>query len=204
MPRPQIHPTDTMLDAARDLLLEEGSRSATIEAIADASGAPTGSIYHRFGSRDELIARLWIRAVYRSQASFVAALEQGDAREAALAGAMSIIDFCEEHPEDARLLAAFRREDLIRAIPTGALADELQELNRPVERAVVQLARRLYGSRTRAALDRTLLAVFDLPYGAARRYLIAGAPLPSGLRDDLARAVAAVLDGPAPGARDPA
>jgi AcrR family transcriptional regulator len=192
-----------MLDAARDLLLEQGSRSATIEAIADASGAPTGSIYHRFGSRDELIARLWIRAVYRSQASFVTALEQDDPREAALAGAMSIIDFCEEHPADAQLLAAFRREDLIRAVPKGALADELEELNRPLERAVVQLARRLYGSRTRAALDRTLLAVFDLPYGAARRYLIAGAPLPSGLRADLARAVAAVVDEPAPGATDP-
>ena len=49
-------------------------------------------------------------------------------------------------------------------------------LNRPVERAVVQLARRLYGRRSRAALDRTLLAVFDLPYGAARRHLISGAP----------------------------
>jgi AcrR family transcriptional regulator len=193
MPRPQVHPTDTMLDAARDLLLEEGSRRATIEAIAGASGAPTGSIYHRFGSRDELIARLWIRAVYRSQASFLAALEQGDAREAALAAAMSILDFCEEHPADAQLLVAFRREDLIRTLPEGPLADEFEELNRPVERAVVQLARRLYGSRSRAALDRTLLAVFDLPYGAARRYLIAGAPLPSGLRADLARAVAAVI-----------
>src|SRR5215204_5291529 len=68
MARPQLHPTDTMLDAARDLLLEDGSRSATIEAIASSSGAPTGSIYHRFGSRDALIARLWMRAVYRSQA----------------------------------------------------------------------------------------------------------------------------------------
>jgi AcrR family transcriptional regulator len=45
MPRPQLHPTDTMLDAARDLLLEDGSGSATIEAIASSSGAPTGSIY---------------------------------------------------------------------------------------------------------------------------------------------------------------
>jgi AcrR family transcriptional regulator len=188
-----------MLDAARDLLLGEGSRSATIEAIAEASGAPTGSIYHRFGSRDELIARLWIRAVYRSQAAFVAALEQDDARDAALAAAMSIIDFCEEHPADAQLLVAFRREDLIRAIPAGPLAGELEELNRPVERAVAQLARRLYGRRTREALDRTLLAVFDLPYGAARRYLIAGARLPTGLRADLARAVAAVIDQPVQG-----
>jgi AcrR family transcriptional regulator len=185
-----------MLDAARDLLLEEGSWSATMEAIAATAGAPTGTLYHRFGSRDELIATLWIRAVYRSQASFLASMERDDAREAALAAAMSVIDFCEQHPEDARLLVAFRREDLIRSLPHGPLADELEVLNRPVERAVVQLAQRLYGKRSRAALDRTLLAVFDLPYGAARRHLIVKQPLPSSLRTDVERAVAAVIDAP--------
>jgi len=191
-----MHPTDTMLDAARDLILQDGSRSATMEAIADASGAPTGSIYHRFGSRDELITRLWMRGVYRSQASFVAALEEPDPKEAALAAAMSIIDFCEEHPADALLLVSFRREDLIRTSPDGPLAGELAELNRPVERAVVNLARRLYGKRTRAALDRTLMVVFDLPYGAVRRYLITGARMPPGLRADLTRAISAVLNQP--------
>jgi AcrR family transcriptional regulator len=194
MPRPQLHPTDGMLDAARDLLLEDGSGSATMEAIADASGAPTGSIYHRFGSRDELIARLWMRAVYRSQASFLTALEEPDAEKAAVAAAMSIIDFCDEYPGDAQLLVSFRREDLIRSAPEGPLADELAELNRPVAQAVVDLARRIYGTRRRAALDRTLMAVFDLPYGAVRRYLIMGAKLPVGLRGDLTRAVRAVLE----------
>ena len=184
-----------MLDSARDLLLGEGSRGATMEAIAGASGAPTGSIYHRFGSRDELIARLWIRAVHRSQASWLAALEREDAKEAALAAGSSIVDFCEQHPADAQLLVAFRREDLVRAIPAGPVADELATLNQPVERAVVELARRLYGSRSRAALDRTLLAVFDLPYGATRRHLISGEPLPAGLREDLRRAIAAVISG---------
>ena len=193
MPRPQLHPTDTMLDATRDLLLEDASR-ATIEAIAHASGAPTGSIYHRFGSRDELVARLWIRAVHRSQASFLVALERDDAREAALAAAMSILDFCEEHPADARLLVSFRREDLIRTIPAGRVAEDLDELNRPVERAVVDLAGRLYGKRTRVAVDRTVRVVFDLPYGMARRYLIAGATLPAALRDDLTEAVGAVIN----------
>jgi len=196
MPRPQIHLTDTMLDAARDLILGDGSPRATMEAIAGASGAPTGSIYHRFGSRDELIAKLWMRAVYRSQASFLTALEEEDPQEAALAAAMSIIDFCEEYPADAHLLVSFRREDLIRSAPEGPLADELAGLNRPVAHAVVDLARRLYGTRRRAAVDRTLMAVFDLPYGAVRRYLIMGAKLPVGLRDDLARAVRAVLEQP--------
>jgi AcrR family transcriptional regulator len=198
MPRPQVHPTDAMLDAARDLLLEDGSRSATIERIADASGAPTGSIYHRFGSRDELIARLWMRAVYRSQASFLTALEEPDAKQAALAAALSIIEFCEEHPADARLLVSFRRDDLIRSAPQGPLVDELAELNRPIERAVVDLARQLYGTRSRSALDRTLMVVFDLPYGAARRYLIAGTRLPTRLRGDVTAAVNAVLDRPIP------
>jgi AcrR family transcriptional regulator len=186
VPRPQLHPSDTMLDAARDLLLEGGSASATVEAIADVSGAPTGSIYHRFGSRNGLLTRLWIRAVYRSQAWFLAALEHEDARTAARAAAQSILEFCEQEPA----------EDLIRAAPSGQLTDELEELNRPVEAAIVSLARRLYGRPTRAALNRTVLAVFDLPYGAVRRYLIAGSKIPSGLGDDLARAVEAVLDEP--------
>ena len=194
MPRPQVHQTDTMLDAARDLLLADGSRAATIEAIAEASGAPTGSIYHRFGSRDQLLTRLWMRAVYRSQASFLAALEEPDPRGAAVAAALSIIDFCEQHPADAQLLAAFRYEDLLQAVAEGPMADELKELNRPVERAVVDLARRLHGGRSRAALDRTMLAVFDLPYGAARRHLIAGRPLPPALRSDLELAVRAVIE----------
>ena len=185
-----------MLDAARDLLLEEGAASATMGAIGRSSGAPSGSLYHRFGSRDELIARLWIRAVHRSQATFLAATERPDASDAALAAALSIIDFCADHPADARLLVSFRREDLIRSMPPGSLATELEELNRPVERAVVELAERLYGSRSRAALNRTLLAVFDLPYGAARRYLITGSKLPSYLAADLSDAIVAVIDRP--------
>lgn len=184
-----------MLDAARDLLLEQGAGSATVEAIAGASGASNGSIYHRFGSRDELIARLWLRAVYRSQASFLAALEEGDPRDAALAAAMSILDFCETEPADARLLASFRREDLIRTT-SDELAAELEEVNKPVERAVVALARRLYGRATRAALNRTLLAVFDLPFGATHRYLLTGTAIPRGLRADLEPAVLAVIGDP--------
>jgi AcrR family transcriptional regulator len=185
-----------MLDAARGLLLQDGARAATVEAIAEASGARMGSIYHRFGSREALITKLWMRAVYRSQASFIGAMEHPDAREAAVAAALSIFDFCREHPADAQLLASFGREELIGATPVGPLADELAELNRPVERAVAAMAKRLYGRRTRQALDRTLLAVFDLPYGATKRHLVRGTKLPTGLRRDLETAVKAVIDAP--------
>jgi AcrR family transcriptional regulator len=195
VPRPRLHPTDTILDSARDLLLDEGAGAATMNAIAHASGAPTGSIYHRFGSRDALLTRLWIRAVRRSQASFLAALEEKDTRAAALGAALSVFDFCAQEPGEARLLLSFRREDLIPKLPaTGPLAEELRELNRPIERAIADLASRLTGRRTRRVLEGTLLAVFDLPYGAVRRHLIAGQAPPPHVRADLTLAASAVIE----------
>jgi AcrR family transcriptional regulator len=177
------------------LLLYEGAGAATMDAIAHASGAPTGSIYHRFGSRDALLTRLWIRAVHRSQASFLAALEEKDARAAALGAALSVFDFSAQEPGEARLLLSFRREDLIPKLPAkGPLAEELQELNRPIEAAIADLARRLTGRRTRRVLEGTVLAVFDLPYGAVRRHLIAGQAQPQRLRADLTLAVSAVIE----------
>jgi AcrR family transcriptional regulator len=193
MPRPELHPSDSILDAARSLALDSGLTSATIEEIARISGAPTGSIYHRFRSRDELLARLWIRAVCRSQASFLAAVDQPEPVEAAIAGALSILDFCEHETADAHLLVSFRREDLLRTAPSADVGRELEELNRPVEEAIAGLARRLYGRLSRTAVERTVLVTFDLPYGAARRYLVDGRRFPPTLRHDVEVAARAVL-----------
>jgi hypothetical protein len=44
-------------------------------------------------------------------------------------------------------------------------------------------------------MQRVLLAVFDIPYGAARRHLVAGKPLPPSLRAQVEKAVRAVLVG---------
>ena len=191
--RPTAYPSETILDGARAIVLESGAGSATVDAIARASGAPTGSIYHRFASRDELLARVWLRAVRRSQARFLAAIDRPDPVEAAVAGALSILDFCRDEPEDARLLAAVRADDLLRADVPEAVAHELADVNRDLLRAVRRLSVALFGRRADAALERTLLAVFDLPYGAARRHLVAGAPLPRTLWGDLERAVRAVI-----------
>jgi AcrR family transcriptional regulator len=196
VPRPLLHSTDAILDAARGLLIKDGARAATVAAIAEAGGIPVGSIYHRFGSTETLITMLWIRAVHRSQGAFVAAMDHSDPTEAAVAAALSILDFCREHPADARLLASYGREELLGATPTGRLAEELAELNRPVERAVTGLAERLYFTRARRALDRTTLAVFDIPYGATKRHLVAGAEFPARLRRDLETAVRALVNAP--------
>lgn len=193
MARPQLHAGDAILDAAQTVALESGVAAATIGEIARVSGAPVGSIYHRFGSRDELLARLWMRAVRRSQARFLDALDGPDPVGAAVAGALAVLDFCRDEPADARLLVSYRREDLLRHAPAPEITRELEELNRPVEDAIKELARGLSGRLSRPAIERTVLVVFDLPYGAARRHLIAGSNLPADLRSDVETAVRAVL-----------
>jgi AcrR family transcriptional regulator len=191
--RPRLHSDDAILDAARALVLDTGARSATVNAIADASGAPKGSIYHRFASLNDLLAALWIRAVRRSQGEFLDALGHPDATSAAVAAALSLHDFALGHPADARLLVALRREDLVASTGTPGLQSELEALNRPLEAALRSLARRLYGRATAGAVERTLTAVVDLPLGAIRRHLVAGTRLPATLRGQLEAAVRAAL-----------
>ncbi|MET0995380.1 MAG: TetR family transcriptional regulator, partial [Mycobacterium sp.] len=48
MAPPRKHETDVILDATRALVLAEGPRAASVAAIATASGAPAGTLYHRF------------------------------------------------------------------------------------------------------------------------------------------------------------
>ena len=164
-----------------------------------------GSLYHYFNSRDELLARLWVRAVRRSQAAFCAAAEHPDPERAAAEAAFSIYDFCTRERADARLLVSMRREDLIQAeLPVG-LMGELKDLNRPVRQALERLARRLYERAGTEEFDRVLLATFDLPYGMARPYVIRGETPPEQRRRLLEAAVLAVIRDPAtPSADRPA
>jgi AcrR family transcriptional regulator len=193
MGRSALHSEEKILDAARSLVLDGGARSATLNAIAEASGAPKGSIYHRYASLNDLLAEMWVRAVRRSQGQFIEALRQPEAMPAAIAAALSLYDFAEREPADARLLASLRREDLIESVTTPRLQGELAALNRPLETALGGLARRLFGRLTPANVERTVSAIVDLPIGATRRHLIAGSKLPPTLRGQLEAAVRAAL-----------
>jgi AcrR family transcriptional regulator len=193
MTRRAQHRIDDILDAARGLVLERGARSATVDAIASASGAPVGSLYYRFGSRDGLVGELWIRAVRRSQAAFLDALGHPDPEQAAVDAALSIHDFVARHRDDARLLVSFRREDLLHGARSPKSIRTLQDLNRPIEERLNDLTRRLFKRVTAENVQRTTLAVIDIPFGVLRRHLVAGNELPSGLREQLEAAVRAVL-----------
>jgi AcrR family transcriptional regulator len=183
-----------VLDAARELVLTAGTAAATTEAIASASGAPVGTLYHRFGSRHALLGAMWIRAVKRSHETFCAPLDAPDPTEAATGAALSILTFCADHFADAQLLVTLRQRDLLREA-SAELKKTLEAINEPVIHAMSRLTGRLTGrSRpTARALSVVALATVDLPLGAVRRHLVAGQMPPPAVRAPLDAAVRAAL-----------
>jgi AcrR family transcriptional regulator len=178
VPRPSKFGEDKIMDAAMRLVAEGGPNAATIAGIAGALGAPVGSIYHRFKSRDLLLARLWIRTVKRFQVGFLRALEADDLDEAALGAALYNVEWTRRHVDEARVLLLYRREDLAERWPEE-LGEELAALNTDVERAVRDHVLRRYGEGGGAeAVRRVVFALVDVPYAAGRRHLVNGEPPP--------------------------
>src|SRR5262245_41572671 len=78
MPRPAKHDESRILNAAAAIAAKRGPKAATITAIGAAIGAPSGSIYHRFRTRDELLGRLWLSKAQVFQDQFERALQHSD------------------------------------------------------------------------------------------------------------------------------
>lgn len=145
MAPPRKHQTDVILDAARTLVLTDGPRAASVGAIAKASGAPAGTLYHRFTNRDGILAAAWLRALGRFQSRALAA-DADTVLEAAVATAVAAIDFLRAVPDDARLLVALRPGDLLDDKPDDDLRRTLAAQNAPLIDRLTTFARELYGS----------------------------------------------------------
>lgn len=184
MGRPAKFDQDRILDAALAVTAEAGPGAATIAAIAERLGAPSGSIYHRFGSRDLLLATLWVRTVRRFQRGYIEALTRGDAEAAAL----HTPRWCREHPDEAAVLVLHRRQDLASAWP-AELAGDLDGLNGRFLEALDAFA----ADRPGVDRERLLFATVDVPYGAVRRHLLERRPPPPLVDELVAATCRAVL-----------
>jgi len=193
MAPPRKHETDVILDATRALVLAHGPRAASVAAIAKASGAPAGTLYHRFGNRDGVVTAAWLRALERFQSRALAATADTPLDTAA-AMAVAAIGFAREFPDDARLLLTIRPDDLRDGQPDAAFRETLAAMNAPLIERVRELTQNLYGSSDQRALDAVSRAVADLPYAVVRRHA-RDDPMPDWLEADVAAATRAVLQG---------
>ena len=192
MAPPRKHQTDAILDAARALVLNGGPRAASVAAIATASGAPAGTLYHRFGNRDGILTAAWLRALERFQARALAA-EADTPVDTAVAMAVACIGFARALPEDARLLLTIRPGDLLDGEPDAAFRDTLAAMNAPLTERIAVLARKLYGDNKPRSVDAVARAVADLPYAVVRRHAH-DEPMPEWLEADVAASARAVLN----------
>ncbi|MDX3533924.1 TetR/AcrR family transcriptional regulator [Streptomyces sp. MB09-01] len=191
MARPPRFDTDQILDAAVRLAAAAGPGGVTMSAAAQAVGAPSGSMYHRFAGRTALLAEVWLRTVERFQEGYFAMLHSDpDPRRAARAAARHVVAWSRAHPQEAALLlygpAEFGRvdwsEEHTRRADSG---------NQRVYAALAALADSL-GATDPQGRDRVTLALIDLPLSVVRRHLRAGGPLPPHA-EDLAEECAAAL-----------
>lgn len=202
MARPTKFSTDALLDAAAQAVREHG-RAATIAQVAELSGAPVGSIYHRFGSRDELLGELWLRSIHRFHAALHLALGHPEPRTAALSAAVLIPGFCREHPLDATAMTLYSQADLLDRGPESLQA-RVAVVNDEIFAAFARLAEQLCGGQDSGApgtagtggRGRELVACACVanPYGLVRPYVRAGVDLPDWLEEATAASSGAILD----------
>ena len=164
MGRPRRHDLDGLLDHARRLWVGDGVDAVTTRALTTASGASNGAIYHAFGSRDGLLARVWAREADTFLAFQRRQVEHADDPTAAVvAAALAPARYAEQDADAARLLLTTGADRLT----TPELDDEgralLQRLRDDLGVLLAELAEALWERRDRIAVTTVRYCVVDLP-----------------------------------------
>ena len=188
MARPVRFSKDDILDGAAQALMQVGP-SLSIATIARQIDGPSGSIYHRFRSREELLIQLWLRSIRRFQAGFLSACATNDPHVAITKAAGHIISYCREHPQDALAMTLYRHVKLIDSAP-AELKPEVEHINDEITVAITDLCLRRYDAATTRHWEILTLAIKQTPYGIVRPYV--GISVPDWL-DEAAVAAATAI-----------
>jgi AcrR family transcriptional regulator len=154
----------------RDVFAAVGARlaragKATFQEIVADTGVSVGSLYHRFVSREGLLAETFLDALTAFQSRFIEALSGGDL-EAGANAALSVPAFCREERAKAVVLACCRASEFVTDETPTAFRVEIERANR---RAAAALRR--FAADNALDLDAARLALAGFPLGAVRLYL---------------------------------
>lgn len=138
---------------------------ATLKSVSKASGVSIGSIYHRFGSREGLLAETWLAAIETFQSQFLAAL-CGEGQGAGLAAALVTPQFCRAHHDMALVLACCRPSEFIGDKAPEDLRGKIEEANIGIFAEVGK-----YAEQAGKPVDTCRLALIGLPLACVQLYL---------------------------------
>ncbi len=184
MPTPTRFSHEQLLEAALALVDDAGPAGLTVAAVARKVGAPSGSVYHRFPSREVLVGELWLAVVEDFQASFIP--------ELAAAGpptvARAVVDWIVAHPDRARLLLLHRREDLMASSWPESLRDRAEAASSALDAGLATVA-----AASGVSVETLLFVVAELPLAVCRPFLQGRGEVGPARRHVLDVALAAVL-----------
>jgi AcrR family transcriptional regulator len=170
------------LAAARDLAAQNGPAAVTVTSVTERLGAPSGSFYYRFASRNLLLGELWLRTVLDFQEGLNAALDAGDGLQAAL----HTPAWARAHPDNARLLLLYDRKDFIHGEWPHELRKRVAEMTQRMEAGSSRRARVIFGEDGREEARLAQFLISEVPVAAVRQHLVRGEPPPP-LVDQLIR-----------------
>jgi AcrR family transcriptional regulator len=163
------------LAVARDLAAAGGPASVTVTSVSERLGAPVGSFYHRFASRDVLLANVWLGTALAFQTGFIASVKAGNG----LAAALHTPIWVRSHFQEARAFILYHRDDFAHGNWPQDLKDRVVRQGRLVDAAYKRLARDTFGGVGANELRLARFVLADAPKAAVGPYLRQGVPPPA-------------------------
>src|SRR5947207_2767135 len=173
MPKRLFEDAD-FLEAARYLAAAAGPASVTVSSVTGRLGAPVGSFYHRFASRDVLLANVWLDTALAFQTGFVAAIKGGDG----LAASLHTPIWVRSHLQDARAFLLYHRDDFAHGNWPQDLKDRVVRQGRRVDAVYKRFARDTFGGVGASELRLARFLLAEVPKAAIGSYLRQGVAPP--------------------------
>ncbi|MFD4324703.1 TetR/AcrR family transcriptional regulator [Nocardioides sp. NPDC058538] len=197
MSRQRLHTLDDLLDVAEQIVTSGDPSGLTLRSLATAAGASNGTIYHAFGSKDVLLARLWLRSWCRLGDLMAEAMGEGapdsTGEGAVVAVALTPVEFVRRFPASARLFFAQRRDQLFSADLPPEIETELSVVQEKFVEVLIALARGVWARGDRIAVEAIAVCVVDLPGGILRRCILEDREADAATAARLEAAVRAIL-----------
>jgi AcrR family transcriptional regulator len=150
-------------------------------------------VYHRFRTRAELVAEIWLDTAEQFQAAWWTHASAPSASPGEVA--RFVVRWAREHRADATILLAHRQSDFLGKSIGKTLAARAKRHQLMIASQFRELAERWLNDRSQTAVTRVVFAVVDIPMAALRRALASGKPVEAKMQALVVLAADAVLSG---------
>jgi AcrR family transcriptional regulator len=189
MGRKAYFKNEEFIDSAIQIIAEEGLCALTIAGLSTRMTAPIGSVYHRFPSRDTLVAELWLSIIESFQNEWLKILKTDG-----LGATFYCMEWARNHPSEARVMLLYCIDDLTSGEWPKDLQKRALRLSKELEEGIATFTKKKFGSVTNEYIDRTLFAIHDAPMGILRRYLQENKKPPKSIADLIRKTYEAVIE----------